>query len=65
MQQTFVTCKENKVVGHLCFMRPLVNMPVSSEHLLYVLYDLETTQDTKRSDRKNEHERNLVCLQLF
>jgi len=44
------TCKENKVAGHLCFMRPLVNVPASSERVLYVFYDFEKTQDTKRSD---------------
>jgi len=54
MQQTVVTCNENKEVGHICFMRPLVNMPASSEHVLYVFYDFETTQDTKRSDKSND-----------
>ena len=34
---------ENNEVGHLCFMRPLVNVPASSEHVMYVFYDLETT----------------------
>jgi len=46
-------------------MRPLVNVPASSEHVLYVFYDFETTQDTKRSDTSNEHVPNLVCLQQF
>ena len=40
----FATCYENKEVGHLSFMRPLVNVPASSEHMLYVFYDFETTQ---------------------
>jgi hypothetical protein len=31
-ERFFVTCNENKEFGHLSFMRPLVNMPVSSEH---------------------------------
>ena len=59
------TCYENKEVGHLCFMRPLENMSTSSEHLLYLFFDFETTRDTKRSDKSNEHVRNLVCLQQF
>jgi len=42
-------------------MRPVNNVPESSEHVLYVFYDFETTQDTKRSDMTNEHVPNLVC----
>jgi hypothetical protein len=56
-----VTYYENTEVGHLCFMRPVNNVPESSEHVLYVFYDFETTQDTKRSDMTNEHVPNLVC----
>jgi len=59
------TCYENKEAGHFCFMRPLANVPASSQHVLYVFYDFETTQDTKLSDRTNEHVPNLVCLQQF
>jgi len=59
------TCKENKEAGHLCFMRPLVNVPASSERVLYVFYDFETTQDTKRSDTTNKYVPKLVCLQQF
>ena len=58
-----VTCNENKEVGHVSFMRPLINVSASSEHVLYVFYDFETTQDTKRSDKTNVHVSNLVCLQ--
>ena len=46
-------------------MRPLVNVPASSERVLYVFYDFETTQYTKRSDTSNEHVTILVCLQQF
>ena len=46
-------------------MRPLVNVPASSERVLYVFYHFETTQDTKHSDMTNEHVPNLVCLQQF
>ena len=59
------TCYENKEVGHLYFMRPIVNVPASSEHVLYVFYDFETTQDTKRSNTTNENVPNLGCLQQF
>ena len=46
-------------------MRSLVKVPASSESVLYVFYDFETTHDTKRSDTTNEHVPNLVCLQQF
>ena len=46
-------------------MRPLVNVPASRERVLCVLYDFEPTQDTKRSDKTNEHVPNLGCLQQF
>ena len=39
--------------------------PSSSESVMYVFYDFYTAQDTKRSDRTNEHVPNLVCLQQF
>jgi len=61
----FGTCKENKEDGLLCFMRPLVNVPDASEHVLYVFYDFETTEGTKPSVRTNEQVPNLVCLQQF
>ena len=44
------TCKENKEAGQLCFKRPLLNAPASSDRVLYVFYDFETTQYTKRSE---------------
>jgi len=47
-------------------MVPLVNVQASGEHVMYVFYDFETTQDTKSSVKSNEHAPNLVCLlQLF
>ena len=46
-------------------MRPLVNVPASSERVLYVFYDFENSQDTKHSDTTNEHVPKLVCLQQF
>ena len=64
-KQFCVTCNENKEVRHLCFMRPLVNVPGSSELVLYVFYGLETTQDKKRSDKTSVHVPNPVCLQQF
>ena len=44
-------------------MGPLVNMPASREYVLYVFYELDTTQVTKRSYKSNEHVANDVCLQ--
>ena len=46
-------------------MLPLVNLAFSSEYLLYIFYDFESTQYQKRSDRTNEHVQNLVCLKQF
>ena len=58
-------CNENKEIGHLCFMRPLRNELPASDTVLFVLYDFETTQDTKYSDSATVHVPNLVCLQQF
>jgi len=52
-------------IGHLCFMRPLRNKLPSSDSILFVFYDFETTQDTKYSDSATVHVPNLVCLQQF
>ena len=42
-----------------------MNVLASSEHVLYVFYDFETTHDTKRSDKSNVLVTNLVSLQQF
>ena len=55
----------NKEIGHLCFMRPLLNKLFVSDTVLFVFYDFETTQDTKYSDSATVHVPNLVCLQQF
>ena len=40
--------KQNKDVGHLCYMRLLKDvLPSASDKVLYVFYDFETTQNTK------------------
>jgi len=43
----------------------MVNVSASSELVLYVFYDFETTQGKKRPDRTNEHVPIPVCLQQF
>ena len=58
-------CGENKEVGHLCYMRPLTNILPSSDNVLFVFYDFETTQDLKFTDSATMHVPNLVCLQQF
>jgi len=63
MQQSILSHVKRTEVHHLYFMRHLVNVPTSSDHVL-LFYYLETTQDTKQSDRTNEHVPN-VCLQQF
>ena len=36
-----VNCKENKDIGHLCYMRPLKDtLPPASDKVLYVFYDI-------------------------
>ena len=43
-------CNANKEIGHLCYMRPLVNILPSGNDVLFVFYDFETTQDSKFTD---------------
>jgi len=60
------TCKENKEIGHLCYMRPLKDALASaSDKVLYVFYDFETSQNTEYADEAKLHVPNLVCLQQF
>jgi len=41
-------CLENKDIGNLCYMRPLKhNLSAASDKVLYVFYDIETTQNTE------------------
>jgi len=58
-------CGVNKEIGHLCFMRPLLNKLPASDKVIFVFYGFETTQDTKYSDSDTVHVPNLVCLQQF
>jgi len=61
-----VNCKQNRDVGHLCYMRPLKDeLPDASDKVLYVFYDFETTQNTKHSDKATLHLPDLVCVQQF
>jgi len=46
-------------------MAPLVNKLPKSDKVLFVIYDFETTQDTRISDSATLHVPNLVCLQQF
>ena len=46
-------------------MRQIVNVPTSSEHVLNLFYDFETTQDTERYDMSKEFVPNRVCFQNF
>jgi len=46
--------KENRNVGHLCYMRPLKNaLPSTVDKVLYVFYDFETSQNTGTRTRLN------------
>jgi hypothetical protein len=46
-------------------MKPLKNELPSSDKMLFVFYDFETTQDKRFSERAKEHVPNLVCVQQF
>ena len=46
-------------------MQPLKNELPSADNVLFVFYDIETTQDTKISETAKLHEPILVCLQKF
>ena len=59
------TCQKNCEVGHKCYMAVLSSKLPSSSKVLYVFYDLETTQDTPYSDNAFLHVPNLVCAQQF
>ena len=58
-------CMQNREIGHLCYMKPLIDELARSDNVLFVFYDFETTQDTKFSDKATVHIPNLVCLQQF
>lgn len=56
------TCNQNREVGHLYYIRPLKNvLPANVDNVLYVLYDIETTQNTRYSDKAKAHVPKL-CL---
>jgi hypothetical protein len=61
----FAICQQNREVGHLCSMRPLVKELPRSDNVLFVFYDFETTQDTKISDSTSVHIPDLVCFRQF
>jgi len=58
-------CQQNKEIGHLYYVIPLVNELPKSDDILFVFYDFETTQDTKFSDSATEHIPNVVCNQQY
>ena len=60
------TCKHNREVGHLFYMKPLkVVLPANTDKVVYVLYYFETTQNTRCSSKANVHVTNLVCVQQY
>ena len=60
------TCKENKQIGNICYMRPLKDaIPPAGDQVLYVFYDFETSQNTEYADEAKLHVPNLVCVQQF
>ena len=46
-------------------MQPLKNVLPSSDGVLYVFYDFETTQNTRYSETAKEHVPYLACIQQF
>jgi len=60
------TCKENKKIGHLCYMAHLKDaLPPAGDKVLYVFYDFETSQNTEYAEEAKLHVPNLVCVQHF
>ena len=53
-------CTANREAGHLCYMQPLKNVLPSSDGVLYVFFDFETTQNTRYSETTKEHVPNLA-----
>ena len=51
--------------NHLCYMQPLKNELRSSDDVLFVFYDFDTTQDTKFNESATLLVPILVCLQQF
>jgi hypothetical protein len=56
-------CSKMIETGHLCYMAPFVDRAPSSDRVLYVFYDFETTQNTACSETSFLHVPNLVCVQ--
>jgi len=60
------TCKRNREIGHLCYMRPLKDvLPANADKVLDVFYNFETTQNKRYSDTTKVYVPNLVCVQQF
>jgi hypothetical protein len=58
-------CMCQRETGHLCYMAPLSPEIHSSNRVLYVFYNFETTQNTKVTESATIHVPNLVCVQQF
>ena len=58
-------CNKNMEINHLWYMQPLKNEVPSTDNVLFVFYDFETSQDTKISETAKLHVPILVCLQQF
>ena len=58
-------CIHNEKICNLCYIRPLTNELPRDNNVLFVFYDIETTQYTRFTDSATKHVPNLVCLQQF
>jgi len=59
-------CKQNRNVGHLCYMKSLKDLLTDAgDKVLYVFYYFETTQNTKYPDKATIHVPDPVCVQQF
>jgi len=56
---------QNMEINHLYYMQPLKDEVPNVDDVLFVLYDFETTQDTKISETAKLQLPILVCLQQF
>ena len=58
--------RQNKVIGHLCYMRPLKDELLrASDKVPYVFYGFETTQNSENTEEAKLHVPNLFCVQQF
>ena len=57
------TYKQKKDIGHLCYIQQKKKELPPSDEVLCVLYDFQTTENTRYTHTATVHIPNLVCVQ--